>query len=60
MNLTLWNIPVHHTSFYDTVCVSKLWYDSIYTVSGDYDVLLENIYGCDSLVTLRLSSAASR
>ena len=41
--------------FSATGCGSYTWNNTVYTTSGDYQQLLQNDLGCDSLVTLHLT-----
>ena len=45
-----------NTSFYDTICAGETytWHGNIYTRPGTYTDTLQNIHGCDSIVTLHL------
>ena len=43
------------SSFYETQCNSYQWNDVTYTETGDYEQTFQNIYGCDSIVTLHLT-----
>ena len=49
--------PTSNTSIYDTVCQgdSVLFNGQYYTQTGIYTARLQNVFGCDSIVTLNLT-----
>ncbi|MBR6333914.1 MAG: choice-of-anchor J domain-containing protein [Bacteroidales bacterium] len=47
--------PATQTSFTQTACESFEWNGITYTQTGDYVQNLQNIIGCDSIVTLHLT-----
>ena len=55
-NLTLLPSSFITEPTYDTICVGETyeWNGEKYTESGTYTKTLQNIYGCDSVVTLHL------
>ena len=44
------------TNVYDTICFggTYTWNDSVYADSGEYEVMLQDMHGCDSLAILHL------
>ena len=46
---------VFSSEFYEIACDNYHWSDSIYTETGEYERTFQNIYGCDSIVTLHLT-----
>ena len=44
------------TNVYDTICFGEIytWNDSVYADSGDYEVMLQDMHGCDSLAIFHL------
>ncbi len=56
ITLDIW--PVTYETVFDTICPTDFPYafnDSIYNSEGDYEYITTNMYGCDSIITLKLS-----
>ena len=55
MTLTVW--PNLQSEYNETICqnTSYDFHGTILTEAGDYNVTLQTVYGCDSVVTLHLS-----
>ncbi len=55
--LTLTIIPTTYTAIDTTICYGETytWQDQTYAETGSYDVTLQSIHGCDSIVTLNLT-----
>ncbi len=55
--LTLTIIPTAYTAIDTTICYGETytWQDQTYAETGSYDVTLQSIHGCDSIVTLNLT-----
>ena len=49
----------HSDLYWEDVCNSFTWNDSVYTQSGDYIRTFTNANGCDSVVTLHLTLSTS-
>lgn len=49
------NIEPIETPIYETACDEFTWNGHLYTQSVDHSLTLQNIYGCDSIVTLHLT-----
>ena len=43
------------TDLTETHCISYTWYGTTYTESGDYEHIVQSMYGCDSLLVLHLN-----
>ena len=56
-NTAMIAITLHADTTYltETACDSYLWYGDTLTQSGDYQQILQNTFGCDSIVTLNLT-----
>ena len=55
--LTLTIIPTTYTAIDTTICYGDTytWQDQTYAETGSYDVTLQNIHGCDSILSLNLT-----
>ncbi len=49
------SIEPTETSVIETACDAFTWNGQTYTQSGNYSLTFQNIYGCDSIVTLSLT-----